>query len=422
MKIWLITVGEPLPGVDAGNPRLLRTGVLFRRLSELGHEVVWWTSAFDHFGKRHRVDFDTTITQSGGSIRLLRSVGYTRNLSLKRFIEHREVAQKFASAARDQGRPDIILASLPTVELAKVAVRYGREFDVPVVVDVRDLWPDALINLLPVRLHGIGRFALSWMIRDARWSLRHCSGIVGISPGYLAWGLGYAGRLRGPTDGIFPLGYVAPPNSPRSAGDTDDRMRSMGIDESKCLCWYVGSFGRQYDLGPVLESARYLYKLGRDDIQFVVSGEGENGKRWRALAGDSDNIVFTGWIGADEINWMRQRACIGLQPYVVNAPQGLANKLFEYLSAGIPVVSSLRGENEVLIEKHQCGLTYRAGDSMDFLSKVLQLVDNEDIRIAMGRRGKALFEAEFDGGTVCDGLIAHLTAIAAQFQHSSDSA
>ena len=42
MRIWLITVGEPLP--TDGAERLLRAGILADMLSAKGHDVVFWTS------------------------------------------------------------------------------------------------------------------------------------------------------------------------------------------------------------------------------------------------------------------------------------------------------------------------------------------------------------------------------------------
>ncbi len=52
MRVWLLTVGEPLP-TDGGSDRVWRTGFLARALADRGHEVVWWSSAFDPF--RHRL-------------------------------------------------------------------------------------------------------------------------------------------------------------------------------------------------------------------------------------------------------------------------------------------------------------------------------------------------------------------------------
>ena len=40
-------------------------------------------------------------------------------------------------------KPDIIVVSLPTIEFSYEACRYGEKNNVPVIVDVRDLWPDS---------------------------------------------------------------------------------------------------------------------------------------------------------------------------------------------------------------------------------------------------------------------------------------
>ena len=412
MRIWLVTVGEPLPIASDPNPRLLRTGVLARRLVAGGHEVTWWTSAFDHFRKRHHCATDTTVVSESGTIRLLKSVGYRGNLSPMRFVEHAGVARKFSIQARLQPAPDIILASLPTIELAREAVRFGKAHDVPVLIDVRDLWPDVLVDVMPRRLRWLGRWVLAPLIRDSSYALANCSGIIGVSDGYLTWALRQAKRPATANDAILPLGYVPTESSSDDMNAAGDRLRRIGVDPSRTLCWYVGSFGRQYDLAPALHAASRLRGSGRMDIQFVISGDGELGSRWRQLAAGLDNVVFTGWIGAHEINWLRAHAAVGLQPYAQGAPQGLANKLFEYLSAGMPVVSSLPGENQQLIEQYGCGLTYRPGDAADCLEKITLLADDDDRRQAMGRRGKELFLQRFDSHIVFDGLAAHLETVA----------
>ena len=170
MNCWLITVGEPLPVVDPGNPRLLRTGALARTLVQGGHRVLWWTSTFDHYRKVQRAPEDRSFDWEGGTVRMLRSVGYRANVSVRRFIEHAGVARKFAREAAAMERPDVILASLPTIELAREAVAYGRAHGVPVLLDLRDLWPDLLIDVLPPRLRWLSRLVLAGSIRDARWA------------------------------------------------------------------------------------------------------------------------------------------------------------------------------------------------------------------------------------------------------------
>ena len=144
--------------------------------------------------------------------------------------------------------------------------------------------------------------------------------------------------------------------------------------------WVVG---RQYDLAPALHAASRLRGSGRTDIQFVISGDGELGPRWRQLAAGLDNVVFTGWIGADEINWLRAHAAVGLQPYAQARHRGSRTSCSRTCSAGMPVVSSLPGENQQLIEEDGCGLTYRPGDAVDCLEKIILLADDDDLRRAM---------------------------------------
>jgi glycosyltransferase involved in cell wall biosynthesis len=412
MRVWLLTVGEPLPLVDAGNPRLLRTGVLARRLVELGHEVTWWTSTFDHYGKRQRAAQDQLVAWDGVNIRMLRSVGYDRNVSLRRFIEHRGVARKFACTAPGLPRPDVMLASLPTLELARAAVEFGRKARAPVLIDVRDLWPDVLMDVAPRALRWLARILLHGQHSHGRHALRNCTGIIGISAAYLQWGLRIAGRPRRDADAIFPLGYVAPRPTVGSDERAAETLRARGVDPGKKICWYVGSFGRQYDLLPIIEAARRAEAAGRHDVQFVISGEGEQGEQWRAAAADARNVLFTGWIDGDSINWFRAHAIVGFQPYAAGAPQGLANKLFEYLSAGIPVVSSLAGENADLIAEHDCGLTYRAGSGEDCYEKLSVLLDDPAHRAVMAANGKRLFMQQFDAKTIFDGLARHLEVVA----------
>ena len=51
MKIWFVNPGEPLP-ID-NNQRLFRTGKIAERL-KLNHEIIWFSSKFDHFKNENK--------------------------------------------------------------------------------------------------------------------------------------------------------------------------------------------------------------------------------------------------------------------------------------------------------------------------------------------------------------------------------
>src|ERR1051326_5547222 len=109
MRVWLVHAGEPLP-CDSKTVRLLRIGLLAELLEERGHEVVWWSTAFDHNHKVPRPAGETRLTlRPGYTLFLLGGMGYSSNVSIRRWINHWQLSRRFAEIAPDQPRPDIVL-------------------------------------------------------------------------------------------------------------------------------------------------------------------------------------------------------------------------------------------------------------------------------------------------------------------------
>src|SRR5260370_7964074 len=110
-------------------------------------------------------------------------------------------------------------------------------------------------------------------------------------------------------------------------------------------------------------------------MQFVLSGSGERELEWKKQAGELRNVIFTGWVDSARIACLGQLASIGLAAYSPSAPQGLPNKLFEYMAYGLPVVSSLPGEAEAFLGESRCGITYKAGDAESLVDALLSLAN-----------------------------------------------
>jgi glycosyltransferase involved in cell wall biosynthesis len=401
MRIWIVTIGEPLPIPDP-KQRLIRSGILSRFLVNQGHTVVWWGSTFDHSAKRHRFERDTDLELSERlRLVLFHGCGYQRNISFRRALDHRQVARKFAAAIeRETQKPDVIFSGFPPIEMCAESVRYGAKNGVPVVVDIRDLWPDIFVDVAPKPLRRMTALALSPLFRKTDKALRDCDGLIGISRGYLDWGLRRAGRAQRNSDGLFPLGYLKPESSVEGMSSAKDSLLKLGVDPSKTICWFAGTFGHNYDLAPVIIAARRYEERGRRDVQFVLSGSGEKEITYRAMAKGLQNTIFTGWIDAPQIACLLSFAKLGLAAYVRGAPQSLPNKLFEYMSAGIPVLSSLGVEAQDFLERAKCGITYLAGDADDFVHKLDWALRNPHELESMGQRGKALFEREFSAHVI----------------------
>lgn len=412
MNVWLVTIGEPVPVDDGIKDRLHRTGSFAHRLAAQGHQVVWWTSTFNHFRKEHLFSEDMTLhINERLEIRLLHGCGYRRNVSPARFRDHYQIGRKFSQLIERETPPDVIVAALPTIELSRVSAAYGARHGIPVVVDIRDLWPDIFVDVIPAPMRWAGRLALSPLFRQAKSALRQCTSIIGVSDGYLQWGLRYAGRERRSADAVFPLGYTKPAINDIDSAQAEASLRGRGVDPSKFLCWFVGMFGRTYDLDTVIRAAKQLDGGGVRDVQFVLSGNGDNYCRLMDNARGLPNVVFTDWVSASQIAWLLPRVKAGLMAYAPGAPQGYPNKLFEYMSAGIPMLSSLQGETAALLHEEQCGLTYRPSDAGDLAASIRLLRDDDARRREMGCRCLALFERRFQADKIQVSMTAHLQSL-----------
>jgi glycosyltransferase involved in cell wall biosynthesis len=411
VNVWLITVGEQLP-IDGRDERLGRTGTLARLLVEKGHRVVWWTSTFNHAKKRHRFLTDTHVDISESlRISLLHANSYKRHVSLARALNHYRLAQRFKALARTEPRPDIILCSLPTLELSLAATQYGDQHNVPVVLDVRDLWPDILLDVTPPWAQWIAFLASRPAVKILRKACRRADAITGITPSFVDWGLRYAGRPRTELDRDFPLAYtsVRPNDEAIERAEEFWRRHHVGPRSEVLVVCYMGFAGQILRLKPVLEAARKLQSSDRQFL-FVLCGNHDQSK---LMATDCKNVLFPGWIGAPEIWSLMRRASVGLLPYTSRRDfeNSIPNKVIEYLSAGLPVLSSVRGALGTFLEQNACGRTY-CEDNSDTLVEVLcELYDAPALLDTLSQNAHALYKRRFVAEIVYDDMISHLERV-----------
>jgi len=306
------------------------------------------------------------------------------------------IAGKFSNLARtEKTLPEIIVAAMPTIELSYEAVRYGKENGVPVVVDVRDLWPDIFYEFIPKPFRAFARLGAYGIEQQSEFSLRNATGITAVSSSYLNWALAKGGRQKSDFDEVFPLGYQRCSKSSFEFECASAELCEMGVDRSKFICWFIGTFGETYDLAPIIKTAKDFLSKGRLDVQFVFSGVGDNEALWRKMAKGLSNVVFTGWVNSSQIECLGSTAKIGLAAYSKGAPQSLPNKLFEYLSFGLPVLSSLAGEAEILLRENACGYSYHAANSDEFAKYLETLIRDTVILNRMSGNAEKLFNSKY---------------------------
>jgi len=419
MKIWLMQTGETLP-ITIG-VRKMRTAVLADKLLERGHKVFWWASAFEHQQKTMVSKNDRTFDISERYIiRVLSGCKYHKNISMSRYLNYLIVSLKFRFQSRHFPKPDVIVASMPDHMLAYEAARYAKKNNIPLIVDIRDLWPDIFLDRFKAMgLYGVGKIALALDFVRLSFLLKNADSLIAVSRGYIKWGLDKIGRPESSFDKVFYHGYKKGDleNQANADGSLDVPVWLRGREKQKIFL-FIGTFGVSYELELILEAAERFEKSGRSDICFVFAGAGEKSDLISQKAAGLHNVVLPGWIGTDEINALLKMAYVGLVP-CRSVENTMPNKPFEYLSTGLPLISSLEGEMAELIDQHGFGLNYLPGDLDGLCQCVESLADDAKLHDEMSINALNFFEKHADADKIYEEYAEFIERVAEDYHNSN---
>jgi len=421
MRVWLITVGEPLQ-ISDDKDRLYRTGMLANLLVSKGHEVVWWTSTFDHVRKIQRFNSGTTINKSNNfKIELLHSIGYKKNISIFRFINHYLIGCKFYKYTQEEIKPDIILSSLPALKLSLSAVEYGKKMNIPVVLDMRDMWPEAFLDFIPSWAKGMARILFLPMYIMLSKACIGATHIIGITPGFVNWGVKCANRNPTSLDKSFPLGYSKNVPEKKDIKDAEQfwtkyRLNKNGNEFNVC---FFGNLGHSFvpEFINVINAARKI-EAKNYYIRFIICGSGVNLNFYKKKSKGYNNIIFPGWINESQIWTLLRMSSVGLLPYQNSKSFviGLPNKSIEYLSAGLPIVSSLKGVLGDLINNYNCGVTYESENVDDLSYTLINLFNHPEILKEMSKNAYALYKEKFVAEKIYNDMIDYLELVVKKYK------
>ncbi len=166
------------------------------------------------------------------------------------------------------------------------------------------------------------------------------------------------------------------------------------------LVGYVGVMGQQEGIDYLLRAIRYIVQdLGREDIQFGLVGGGTSLEAMQAYAeelGIQDYVTFTGRVPDQEMLEMLNTADVCVNPDVANEmnDKSTMNKIMEYMALAKPVVQFDLTEGR--FSAQQASLYARQNDEIDLANKLIELLENEDLRREMGEFGKRRVENELE--------------------------
>jgi glycosyltransferase involved in cell wall biosynthesis len=244
----------------------------------------------------------------------------------------------------------------------------------------------------------MARLAMRPLRRRLEEACRAATAITATGEPFLAWALGVAGRDAGPFDRAIPLAYDATPPDAAEVARANAFWDAHDVrDDGTFTAAFVGTMNSHCELDTVIDVAR------RDPrLRFVFCGTGARYDEFRARARGLSSVVMPGWIGRAQIWTLMQRSAVGLAPYAPRPTfdRNLTNKMVEYLSAGLPIVTAVGGLLAELIKTRGCGVRYTGGRVGVLHSVLRELAEDPDRLAAMQRNAKAVYEERFRAQTV----------------------
>jgi glycosyltransferase involved in cell wall biosynthesis len=284
--------------------------------------------------------------------------------------------------------PDVIVGSSPSPLAALAGAALARRHRVPFVAEIRDVWPQSLIDIGRLSPHHPGILILGAVERRL---YAGASRIITLLPGAAAHiekvVPGSGARTTWIPNGVDVRLFPPPPGPPRTG---------------PLVLMYAGAHGRANGLDTILDAFRILQpevRAGR--VRCILMGDGPEKPRLKGRASEENiqGLEFEGPVPKDQVMSRLARAH-GFLMVLRDSPVfrwGISpNKLFDYMMMGRPVLFSVRTPFNP-IENSGGGISVSPENPEALASAVLELLSlSSEARAAMGARGRVWVQQHHD--------------------------
>lgn len=366
-----------------------RSYEIARRLAANGHQVTIVTSRRD--GSGPRVAFAEEV--DGVEVRWL-PVEYSNAMS---YSDRMKAFAKFAYlASREAARipADVVLATSTPLTIAVPAVHAAKRLAVPMVFEVRDLWPE-----LPIAVGAIKNpLLIAGARRLERYAYEHAAHVIALSPGM--------------KEGVVKAGYpedrvTVVPNAAdlelfaRDEADAEAFLADKPALQGRPVILYAGTIGIINGVSYLVRIAEAAHALGID-ASFVVVGDGKERDAVRKEAKRrgvlGTNFFMYAPLPKTDMPAVFAAADVAVSLFIDLEPMwaNSANKFFDAIASGTPVAINYGGWQADLIDSCGIGVRLPAADAEQAAGLLGDFMADRQAVARSGAAARSLAEREFD--------------------------
>jgi glycosyltransferase involved in cell wall biosynthesis len=363
---------------------------LGRALAERGVETVY--ASFEGFETpKGRVAGMVSDPAGFRAIQVGISARFDKENLRRRWRQQLEYGQRIRDLVLSE-RPDVVLSANAPIEVQEQLLAACRLSGGAFVFWVQDIHAEAIERIIGKTNRMLGLLAGVYYRRKEARLVRNSHGVVVIAEAFRTvlggprWGLDV-------TEMAVVENWANIADMPPMPRDNAWVERNMRAGRSRVV--YSGTLARKHNPDLLLELARHLDV----DVYLFSQGAGADHVRETAAAEGLDNVMVRPWVSVDELPSMLAGADILLA--IIEADAGVfsvPSKVLSYLAAGRPILASIPPENmaAMTVERAGAGLIAPPGDTGTLIQHARTLLDQPDLRAAMGQSGHAYAERTFD--------------------------
>lgn len=291
---------------------------------------------------------------------------------------------------------DVVMGTTPPILQAVSAWLVAALRRKPLLLEVRDLWPEFAIDIGLLQ-----NPLLIWMARKLEMFLyNQASHLLVNSPAYREYLISKGipeEKVSFIANGVDPDMFATAIDGPTLANGGLAVREEFHLQE-KFLVTYAGAIGMANDLGIVLEAADQLRQ--REDVHFLIVGDGKERSKLEAMqaALKLTNVTFAGSRPKSDMPryLAASDACLATLKDIPMFRTTYPNKVFDYMAAAKPIILGIDGVIREVVEAADGGVCVRPGDAEELANAVRTLADTPDRGRDMGRRARDYVTQHFN--------------------------
>lgn len=285
-------------------------------------------------------------------------------------------------------KPDVIITSSPTFFSIFSGYWYSLRKKADFVLEVRDLWPAAMIEL-GVMKEG---FVTKVLEKMELFFYRKSKKLIMVTQSFKDNVINRG--IRGDKVHVITNGVNQELFYPKEKNQEVINKYNL---QDKFVISYVGAHGISQNLSTILEVAKNLREY--KNIEFVFVGEGAEKDKLKQIVSEEEiiNVQFIDAQPKEEIPEFYNLSDLCLIPLknIELFKTFIPSKMFEIMACGIPIIASLEGEAAQILEDSKAALVVQPDNPNEIARAIEELINDKEKYSQMKANGPEFVEKNY---------------------------